>query len=163
MTTTAEMIGVVGGGQLARMMVEAAAERQVAVAVQTGSTDDPACAGSSRQVIADPRDVAGTRQLVVGCQGITFENEWVNIDALIPLGTAGCAVPSGPFCPLTSGKQAVAAAAVVRSLDCRATVVSVESDLSGSASPASGVVISGDGESGPRRIRRQGDSRCGVD
>ena len=62
MTTTAEMIGVVGGGQLARMMVEAAAERQVAVAVQTGSTDDPACAGSSRQVIADPRDVAGTRQ-----------------------------------------------------------------------------------------------------
>ena len=89
MTTTAEMIGVVGGGQLARMMVEAAAERQVAVAVQTGSTDDPACAGSSRQVIADPRDVAGTRQLVVGCQGITFENEWVNIDALIPLEQQG--------------------------------------------------------------------------
>ena len=51
MTTTAEMIGVVGGGQLARMMVEAAAERQVAVAVQTGSTDDPACAGSSLSLI----------------------------------------------------------------------------------------------------------------
>ena len=89
MTTTAEMIGVVGGGQLARMMVEAAAARQVAVAVQTASADDPACAGASRQVVADPRDVAGTRQLVVGCQGVTFENEWVNIDALIPLEQQG--------------------------------------------------------------------------
>ena len=69
MTTTAEMIGVVGGGQLARMMVEAAAERQVAVAVQTCSTDDPACAGSSRQVIADPRDVAGTTPIGGGLPG----------------------------------------------------------------------------------------------
>ena len=89
MTTTAEMIGVVGGGQLARMLVEAAAAREISVAVQTGSGDDPACAGASRQVTADPRDVAGTRELVVGCHGITFENEWVNIDALIPLEQQG--------------------------------------------------------------------------
>ena len=96
MTTTAEMIGVVGGGLLARMMVEAAAARQVAVAVQTASADDPACAGASRQVRADPRDVSGTRQLVVGCQGITFENEWVNNDALIPLEQQG-SVPDLPL------------------------------------------------------------------
>jgi 5-(carboxyamino)imidazole ribonucleotide synthase len=89
MTTTAEMIGVVGGGQLARMLVEAAAAREISVAVQTGASDDPACAGAHRQVTADPRDVAGTRELVVGCHGITFENEWVNIDALIPLEQQG--------------------------------------------------------------------------
>ena len=59
------MIGVVGGGQLARMLVQAAASRQIPVAVQTGSDDDPAVEGASRLVTADPRDVAGTRQLVV--------------------------------------------------------------------------------------------------
>ncbi|MAR08312.1 MAG: 5-(carboxyamino)imidazole ribonucleotide synthase [Cyanobium sp. NAT70] len=83
------MIGVVGGGQLARMLVQAASARHIPIAVQTGSSDDPAAAGASRLVTADPRDVAGTRRLVEGCDGITFENEWVNIDALIPLEQQG--------------------------------------------------------------------------
>ena len=120
------MIGVVGGGQLARMLVQAAASRQIPVAVQTGSDDDPAVEGASRLVTADPRDVAGTRQLVEGCSGITFENEWVNIDALIPLEQQGVRfrpslaalsplvdklsqrqlladllIPSPPWCPLS--------------------------------------------------------------
>ena len=51
--------------------------------------DDPACAGASRQVSGSSR-CGGTRQLVVGCQGVTFENEWVNIDALIPWNSRGC-------------------------------------------------------------------------
>ena len=50
MTSTAEMIGVVGGGQLARMLVQAAAERDVPVAVQTPSGQDPASEGATRQV-----------------------------------------------------------------------------------------------------------------
>ena len=89
MSSSAEMIGVVGGGQLARMLVEAAAARAVPVAVQALSSEDPACAGAARLVQADPRDEAGTRELVEGCQGITFENEWVNIDALLPLEKKG--------------------------------------------------------------------------
>ena len=35
MTSTAETIGVVGGGQLARMLVQAAGARGIPVAVQT--------------------------------------------------------------------------------------------------------------------------------
>ena len=89
MTSSAAMIGVVGGGQLARMLVQAAAKRQIDVSVQTGAADDPAVDGASRLISADPRDVAGTRRLVEGCNGITFENEWVNIDALIPLEQQG--------------------------------------------------------------------------
>ncbi|WP_028951955.1 5-(carboxyamino)imidazole ribonucleotide synthase [Synechococcus sp. CC9616] len=89
MTSSPATIGVVGGGQLARMLVQAASERQIAVSVQTGAADDPAVDGASRLISADPRDVAGTRQLVEGCDGITFENEWVNIDALIPLELQG--------------------------------------------------------------------------
>lgn len=120
------MIGVVGGGQLARMLVQAAAERQVPIAVQTSKPADPAAGLASRLVAADPTDVAGTRELVVGCDGITFENEWVNIDALLPLEQQGVrfrpslaalsplvdklsqrqllddlAIPSPPWCPLS--------------------------------------------------------------
>ena len=120
------MIGVVGGGQLARMLVQAAAQREVPIAVQTSSAEDPAAGLASRLVAADPRDVAGTRDLVVGCDGITFENEWVNIDALLPLEQQGVrfrpslaalsplvdklsqrqllddlAIPSPPWCPLS--------------------------------------------------------------
>lgn len=89
MTSPAAMIGVVGGGQLALMLVQAAAARQIQVAVQTTSEQDPASEGAARLIPADPRDVAGTRQLVEGCDGITFENEWINIDALIPLEKQG--------------------------------------------------------------------------
>ncbi len=89
MTSSAAVIGVVGGGQLARMLVQAASKREIPVVVQTPSVDDPASDGATRVVPADPRDVAGTRRLVEGCRGITFENEWVNIDALIPLEQQG--------------------------------------------------------------------------
>ena len=120
------MIGVVGGGQLARMLVQAAAQRDVPIAVQTSDPADPAAGLASRLVAADARDVAGTRELVVGCDGITFENEWVNIDALLPLEQQGVrfqpslaalsplvdklsqrqllddlAIPSPPWCPLS--------------------------------------------------------------
>ena len=83
------MIGVVGGGQLARMLVQAANKRAIPVSVQTSSTADPAAELAQRLVTADPRDVVGTRQLVEGCIGITFENEWINIDALMPLEQQG--------------------------------------------------------------------------
>ena len=90
------MIGVVGGGQLARMLVQAASARSIPIAVQTSSASDPAADAAARIVEADPRDVAGTRELVEGCEGITFENEWVNIDALIPLEQQGVRFPSYP-------------------------------------------------------------------
>lgn len=82
-------IGVIGGGQLAQMLVAAAKNRGIPVAVQTGHDTDPAVAGSNRLVRADPLDAAGTRELVAGCVGITFENEWVPIDALLPLERQG--------------------------------------------------------------------------
>ena len=55
MSSFTGMIGVVGGGQLARMLVEAANERAIPVSVQTTSADDPAAELSQRLVAADPR------------------------------------------------------------------------------------------------------------
>ena len=88
-------IGVIGGGQLARMLSEAASLRGIDVLVQTSSEDDCAVAASSRLVKALPTDHDATRELARDCSGITFENEWVSVDALMPLERQGVSfVPS---------------------------------------------------------------------
>ena len=75
-------IGVVGGGQLALMLCEAARARDVDVIVQTASAQDPAVAVAHEQVSGAPTDPVATEELSKRCQHITFENEWVPVDAL---------------------------------------------------------------------------------
>ena len=106
-------------------------------------------------VTADPRDVAGTRQLVEGCSGITFENEWVNIDALIPLEQQGvCFRPSlaalSPLVDKLSQRQLLADLLIEPAL------VSAELGLPSSAGSSPGLEFSCDGESSPGWIRRKG-------
>jgi len=79
---TNTIIGVVGGGQLARMLAEAAIQRNVEIIVQAESRDAPAASKATRLVLAETQDPFGTGQLVRDCSSVTFENEWVNIDAL---------------------------------------------------------------------------------
>ena len=91
----AASIGIVGGGQLAWMLAEAARRDGVALHVQTPSDQDPAAALASSVVQADVRDVAGTAELARRCSAISFENEWINLDGLAPLAASGVAfVPS---------------------------------------------------------------------
>ncbi|MFM7696912.1 MAG: 5-(carboxyamino)imidazole ribonucleotide synthase [Vulcanococcus sp.] len=82
-------IGIVGGGQLAWMLAEAAQRRGVALVVQTPNPHDPAVALASRVVQADVRDAAATRQLAEQCLAISFENEWLDLAALAPLEADG--------------------------------------------------------------------------
>ncbi|MBU6354606.1 MAG: 5-(carboxyamino)imidazole ribonucleotide synthase, partial [Cyanobacteria bacterium REEB498] len=82
-------IGIVGGGQLAWMLAEAAQRRGVALVVQTPNPHDPAVALASRVVQADVRDAAATRQLAEQCLAISFENEWLDLEALAPLAADG--------------------------------------------------------------------------
>lgn len=82
-------IGVVGGGQLARMLVDAARARDVEVMVQTTSSADPAAKIAAEVVEADPVDAQATKALLAQCSGITFENEWVSIEALSALERKG--------------------------------------------------------------------------
>ena len=83
------MIGIVGGGQLAQMLVKAANERNVDVAVQTSTKLDPAVKYAKNFVLSAPNNVDGTRKLANSCNLITFENEWVDIGSLSPLEEAG--------------------------------------------------------------------------
>ncbi len=75
-------IGIVGGGQLAWMLADAAAHLDVPLHVQTPSADDPAVCRASSVVLAPVDDVEATRELASRCSAISFENEWIPLEAL---------------------------------------------------------------------------------
>ena len=87
--TPRQAIGVVGGGQLAWMLAEAAQPLGIALHVQTPSATDPACALAASVVQADLRHLPATRALAERSEVITFENEWVDLEALAPLAEEG--------------------------------------------------------------------------
>ena len=85
----APSIGIVGGGQLAWMLAEAARRRGVELHVQTPGPHDPAVSLATSVIQAGVRDVAATQQLASRCSAVSFENEWVDLDGLAPLAAAG--------------------------------------------------------------------------
>ena len=89
MPNDAGTIGVVGGGQLALMLCEAGQNRGIQVAVQSASDQDPAVASAHHQVIGAPTDAAATAVLADQCDGITFENEWIPVEALLKIERNG--------------------------------------------------------------------------
>ncbi len=82
-------IGIVGGGQLAQMLVKAAIERNLKTTVQTATKIDPAAILADSVVLFEADDIEGTRELSKISKRITFENEWVNIDGLSILEKEG--------------------------------------------------------------------------
>ena len=83
------MIGVVGGGQLAMLLVEAGKKRNVEVFVQTGAKTDPAAKKTNHVILLDPTNPVGTKLLAEKSRLITFENEWVDISSLLNLENKG--------------------------------------------------------------------------
>ena len=82
-------MGIVGGGQLAWMLAEAADGLGVDLHVQTPNGDDPATSRASSVVEAALDDVQGTRLLAERCAAVSFENEWIPLQALEPLVAEG--------------------------------------------------------------------------
>jgi len=83
------MIGVVGGGQLAMLLVEAGKKRDVDVVVQTAAKTDPAAKKTNQVILHDPTNPVGTKLLAEKSHLITFENEWVDISSLLSLENKG--------------------------------------------------------------------------
>ena len=82
-------VGVIGGGQLAWMMAGAATKLGVELVVQTPSRDDPAVSIAAGVVLGAIDDATATAQLAAQCDVITFENEFVNLEALSRLAMQG--------------------------------------------------------------------------
>ena len=54
-------LGIIGGGQLALMLTEAAKKRDLEVCVQTKSCDDPAGLKADHVIEADPLKIRGNK------------------------------------------------------------------------------------------------------
>jgi 5-(carboxyamino)imidazole ribonucleotide synthase len=82
-------VGVIGGGQLAWMMVGAAKVLEIKLVVQTPEATDPAVRIADDVVLAAIDDARATADLATRCDVITFENEFVNLPALSQLAQQG--------------------------------------------------------------------------
>ncbi len=88
-----QRVGVIGGGQLAWMMAEAAEKLGIELVVQTPSSDDPAVSIAKEILFAPVNDAEATAKLSDRVDVITFENEFVDLNALSQLQSA-CFRPS---------------------------------------------------------------------
>ncbi|WP_417040605.1 5-(carboxyamino)imidazole ribonucleotide synthase [Cylindrospermopsis raciborskii] len=82
-------IGIIGGGQLALMMGEPAKTLGLELIVQTPAITDPAVAIAQDVVLASVGDAVATNILANKSDLITFENEFVDLDALSDLEKQG--------------------------------------------------------------------------
>jgi 5-(carboxyamino)imidazole ribonucleotide synthase len=95
--TDIHQVGVIGGGQLAWMMLEAAQRLGLEMVVQTPHAHDPAVSdrvqpdtpSGGKAILAAIADAQATAQLAQRCQVITFENEFVDLPALQILEAQG--------------------------------------------------------------------------
>ncbi|WP_323747488.1 5-(carboxyamino)imidazole ribonucleotide synthase [Catenulispora rubra] len=90
------VVGVVGGGQLARMMQQAAIGLGVGLRVLAQRSDDPAAQVTPGTVIGDHHDFEALKAFALGCDVLTFDHEHVPTDFLHELEAAGVAVRPGP-------------------------------------------------------------------
>ncbi len=89
-------VGVVGAGQLARMMGEAARDAGVWVVVLAHDEDDAAVATCDEVVLGEPDDEHALRALAARCDVVTFYHELVDLATLATLERDGVVVRPGP-------------------------------------------------------------------
>lgn len=94
--TQLPVVGMVGGGQLARMTHQAAIELGQSLAVLAQSPDDSAALVSPNVSIGEPDDLEALRAFAAGCDVLTFDHEHVPGDALRALRAEGVAVYPPP-------------------------------------------------------------------
>jgi 5-(carboxyamino)imidazole ribonucleotide synthase len=93
-------IGIVGGGQLAGMMAEAAVGLDLRICIQTPHPTDTAVPLADRTFFAPIEDAATTARMAQDCNWITFENEFVDLQRLGELTNAIFRPPLTTLAPL---------------------------------------------------------------
>ncbi|HEU5007496.1 MAG TPA: 5-(carboxyamino)imidazole ribonucleotide synthase [Jatrophihabitantaceae bacterium] len=90
------VVGMVGGGQLARMTHQAAIALGQSLHVLAESPDDAAALVASEVTIGDYRDVTVLGSFADGCDVLTWDHEHVPNEHVRTLDEAGIAVHPGP-------------------------------------------------------------------
>ncbi|MFF4408221.1 5-(carboxyamino)imidazole ribonucleotide synthase [Streptomyces sp. NPDC001262] len=93
---TFPVVGMVGGGQLARMTHEAGIPLGIRFKLLSDTPQDSAAQVVSDVVIGDYRDLATLRAFAQGCDVITFDHEHVPTEHLRVLEADGIPVRPGP-------------------------------------------------------------------
>lgn len=89
-------IGIVGGGQLGRMMAQAAKKMGIYVTVSDPTPDSPAGQVADFQIVADYKDPEAIGKLAELSDVLTFEIELANDEALKKVVSSGKAVHPNP-------------------------------------------------------------------
>jgi len=89
-------VGVVGGGQLARMMQPPAVALGIRLRVLADTVDDSAAAVIPDVALGDYRDLPTLLSFAQGCDVVTFDHEHVPSAHLEALAAAGVVVHPGP-------------------------------------------------------------------
>lgn len=99
------VLGIVGGGQLAKMTAQAATRLGLEVAVLERSAEFPAHALDTRSSVGDWNDAATLIEFARGVDVVTLENEFVDAGALKALEAAGHALyPTAAMIALVQDK-----------------------------------------------------------
>jgi 5-(carboxyamino)imidazole ribonucleotide synthase len=85
-------VGVIGAGQLARMMGEASHEVGVSITVLASSPDDSAVATCDGFILGEADDAAAIEQLSEAVDVVTFDHELVDLDHIVLLEARGVVV-----------------------------------------------------------------------
>ena len=88
-------LGIVGGGQLARMTVQAASRLGIAVTVLDPDGECPAAAVGADVLLGDPGSLEALRSLAGSVDVVTLDHEGVSIDHLRALERDGVPVAPG--------------------------------------------------------------------
>lgn len=104
--TEQRTVGVVGAGQLARMMAEAASPLDIRIVLLAASPDDGAAKVVPDVIVGSPDDPAKVRELAERCDVLTFDHELVDPETLAGLERDGHAVyPSAATMALAQNKR----------------------------------------------------------
>ena len=88
-------LGIVGAGQLARMMIEAASPLGVPVVLLAQDPTEAATELASRVLLGSPSDAGQLWALAARCDVMTFDHEHVDLEMLATFEGAGVAVRPG--------------------------------------------------------------------
>jgi 5-(carboxyamino)imidazole ribonucleotide synthase len=91
-----KIIGIIGGGQLGRMMTLAAKKMGFSVTVLDPGENSPAGQVADKQIIGSWNDPDAIRQIVTQCDITTYDLEHINTDALIELADQGYTIHPDP-------------------------------------------------------------------
>jgi 5-(carboxyamino)imidazole ribonucleotide synthase len=89
----AQTIGIIGGGQLGRMLAMAAARLNFRTIILEPQADCPAAQVANRQIVAAYDDPAALTELAAACDVVTYEFENVPVSAVERLARDGAVYP----------------------------------------------------------------------